>query len=84
MTERLPGVRYAIVVYIVSDRLNVETVLTLEAHSPFPEVTDRPDLQALMAHLACGETFDGLLQQADDWRLMSDAEIKSYKESLHD
>jgi hypothetical protein len=75
----MEGIRYGLSVYVTSDKLASDTVVTLESPRPLPPVTARSDLKALMASIDCCEAFESLAKSADDWRLMTDEEIARFK-----
>jgi hypothetical protein len=82
MSKAIPGIRYSLTVYVASDKLNAATVISIESQIHLPPV-ENPNLPALLAHLKCEHALEPL-GETDDWRLMTDAEIGKYKDSLDD
>lgn len=74
----IPGIRHVLRVYLASDKTGHLFVFSLESPVPFPPV-ENPDPSALVAELGGGAI--GALAEADDWRLMTDDEIRAYKEN---
>jgi hypothetical protein len=84
MTDPIPGLRYGLSLYLTSDKLAADTVVTLEAFKPLPPIVAEPDLKTLLAAVGGNGALEQLFKSAHDWRVMSDAEIAQYKERIND
>lgn len=78
----IPGIRYGLSVYITSDRRGLDTVVSLESPIPLP-TCDSHDLPALLKLLR-SENVLADLGDVEDWRLMTEEEVRNYKEHLND
>lgn len=82
MTKHIPGIRYSISAYIISDSAGFETVVTIDSPVPLPPITGNANATAILASLGV-DALNPVIRAADDWRLMTDAEIAQYKESVN-
>jgi hypothetical protein len=83
MNQPIPGIRYSISAYIVSDSADFETVVTIESPVPLPPITGAPNATVILASLGV-DALHPIVRAADDWRLMTDVEIAQYKERICD
>ncbi len=81
MFTPIEGVRYAIHIYVTSDALAADVVVTLEGERPLRPLGERRSLKELVEYAGV-EPFSAL-RGADDWRLMTADEIAQYKEASH-
>ncbi|MGO8738592.1 hypothetical protein [Rhodoblastus sp.] len=82
MTKAIPGIRYGLSLYWVSEKAGLSTVVSLEGPIHFPPVK-HADPSKPLASFGCGHVL-APLGEIDDWRLMSDAEVRDYKEGDDD
>lgn len=73
------GVRASIEVYLISDKLGAEVCLALRNLPKFPTFDGDVDAHALITSLGLQGEFAQLAIQADDWRVMTPAEIVDYR-----
>ncbi len=79
-----PGVRASFEVYMVSDKLGAEVCLAVRNLPKFPTFPADVDARAVMTTLGLQESFAQLATQADDWRVMTPAEIVDYRADNQD
>lgn len=74
-----PGVRASFEVFMVSDQLGAEVCLAVRNMPKFPTFPKTVDAHVVMATLGLQAEFAQLAAQADDWRVMTPAEIADYR-----
>lgn len=64
--------------YITSDSSGLEAVMSIKGLTVVPDFRLTPDLDALVLIKAAGGVVETLREIADDWRMMTRAEVGDY------
>lgn len=78
MTLSIPGIRYSVSVYLISESKDAEIIMTIDSPVVLPPVIAAPSADAILRQFGCdaAQLFGG----ADDWRLMTIEEVADYRE----